>query len=369
MRRHLGLAALVATASSCVPNALRPLSIHPSISLPVVEPIVGVAQKSNHVYVATANEVEIFRETTLVAHISSPPTTKWTSIAVVWRGHDDESVAATTSDGNLWRIGVDGRLENMCDIFPVQNVQSISSAANTTILQTASSTSVVQGANLMTFPVWGTMAVANNRLARVTDSAVEVWDLERVARTVFSIAGVRAIGFDAAGLLAVLTNRAIFVQSPDMSMRPIALRNARTFAITDNAWVLIGERLYVVDHAALREVHIESADRIRTLFAAGHTLWIQTPGRLLAVAPMRRPSRVARAWSDSVSPIFARSCSKCHLPNATGVLDLSNAGAWSSHRDEIRVRVLEERSMPPAGHMLTDEERATVGRWLELEAH
>ncbi|MGE5181480.1 MAG: c-type cytochrome, partial [Acidobacteriota bacterium] len=69
------------------------------------------------------------------------------------------------------------------------------------------------------------------------------------------------------------------------------------------------------------------------------------------------------AWQAQIAPVFQRVCAHCHLPGGEAGIDLSTAAAWASERAEIVRRVLETRTMPPAGTELTDADRAALEHW------
>ncbi len=69
-------------------------------------------------------------------------------------------------------------------------------------------------------------------------------------------------------------------------------------------------------------------------------------------------------WRADVAPVFARVCSHCHQPGGDAGVDLSTPAAWRAARGELRHRVLDTQTMPPAGTDLTATERAAVARWL-----
>ncbi|MGK3999371.1 c-type cytochrome [Sorangium sp. So ce1024] len=78
------------------------------------------------------------------------------------------------------------------------------------------------------------------------------------------------------------------------------------------------------------------------------------------------PGTAAPAWDD-IAPIVARACAPCHLPRGEGGVDLSTRAAWTtpSLRESIARRVVEERTMPPPGHALSEADRARIRAFVE----
>ncbi|WP_437673985.1 c-type cytochrome [Sorangium sp. So ce131] len=74
----------------------------------------------------------------------------------------------------------------------------------------------------------------------------------------------------------------------------------------------------------------------------------------------------APAWDD-LEPVFARACARCHGPRGEGGVDLSTRAAWTALRDAIGRRVIDERTMPPPGHPLSEADRARIRAFVESE--
>ena len=73
----------------------------------------------------------------------------------------------------------------------------------------------------------------------------------------------------------------------------------------------------------------------------------------------------ASSWDETVAPVFHRVCEQCHRPGGGTGAVLSSEEAWEQKRAKLRQRVLVERTMPPAGHPLTDAEREALRAWIE----
>ena len=73
-------------------------------------------------------------------------------------------------------------------------------------------------------------------------------------------------------------------------------------------------------------------------------------------------------WRAAVEPVVRRVCSRCHHPGGSGRVDLSTPAAWHAERGELIRRVVDTRTMPPAGTQLDDADRRALAGWL-LDGH
>ncbi|HTN86336.1 MAG TPA: cytochrome c, partial [Sorangium sp.] len=91
-------------------------------------------------------------------------------------------------------------------------------------------------------------------------------------------------------------------------------------------------------------------------------VWLLASGALRRFAAAEGDA--GPAW-DEIAPVFARACAPCHLPRGEGGADLSTGAAWTSRRDAIARRVIEERTMPPPGRPLSEADRARIRAFVE----
>ena len=71
------------------------------------------------------------------------------------------------------------------------------------------------------------------------------------------------------------------------------------------------------------------------------------------------------SWDRAIRPLFARACTPCHLRGGEGGIDLETFAAWNGRRVDIRRCVVVDKTMPPAGHLLSDAEREIVRAWID----
>jgi mono/diheme cytochrome c family protein len=70
-------------------------------------------------------------------------------------------------------------------------------------------------------------------------------------------------------------------------------------------------------------------------------------------------------WRDSLSAVFARNCSSCHLPSGSSGVNLSSFDHWQTEKKDIHERVVVKKDMPPQGHVLSDADREAIRAYTE----
>ncbi|XXY54258.1 cytochrome c [Sorangium sp. So ce269] len=131
----------------------------------------------------------------------------------------------------------------------------------------------------------------------------------------------------------------------------------------DRVWFADGDELGVLDEAGARETRGARLPRDgRLIGSPGGDVWLLASGALRRFAAAEGDA--GPAW-DELAPVFARACAPCHLPRGEGGVDLSTGAAWTSRRDAIARRVIEERTMPPPGRALSEADRARIRAFVE----
>jgi hypothetical protein len=209
--------------------------------------------------------------------------------------------------------------------------------------------------------------------AEVAKSEVRVLDLAHGSAAAYSLPEVTHAAIGANGRLYATTPRAVY--AADGSGNLALVYDAVTPTIHGlvasgaHVWFADGDELGMVEGDRVAETSGAKIGHDAKLSAsASGDVWVLTNGALDRFARAERitgtPSSAA-AWSAVIAPIFARSCSACHLPDGISGTDLSNSAAWETERPHLRERVVEWRSMPPQGHPLSDADREVLRKWLE----
>ena len=175
------------------------------------------------------------------------------------------------------------------------------------------------------------------------------------------------VAFTTQGRLVAASGAHLFAAAPggELVRVHVARSDVTGLAATaEGAWFSSTGTLGYFDGAVVSEAP-------EPRLASGATLASSSAGDVWAIAGggLLRFSRggavtPASAWSANVAPLYQRTCSRCHGPGGSSGLDLSTSASWTASREQIRARVLEQKTMPPAGVPFTDADRATVARFL-----
>ncbi|WP_437811042.1 c-type cytochrome [Sorangium sp. So ce1078] len=131
----------------------------------------------------------------------------------------------------------------------------------------------------------------------------------------------------------------------------------------ERVWFADGGELGVLDEAgarATRGARLPQAGRL--IGSPGGDVWLLASGALRRFAA--DDAGAGPAWDD-IAAVFDRACARCHGPRGEGGVDLSTRAAWASFREAIARRVVDERTMPPPGHALSEADRAQIRDFVE----
>jgi hypothetical protein len=209
--------------------------------------------------------------------------------------------------------------------------------------------------------------VARDRIAIATEHAVEVWDLAHGTSQTYSVADgfVAFVDPDVpASRLVVRSGRTLWIeragalhQIGPRAPYPIVASGSRLWAI------LADGSLAVLSNDRLVPTTAKIIDGDMFASPTGD-VWVRRRGAPAALQRFSLERAADPQWQADVAPVFERVCAHCHLPGGDADVDLSTAAAWEQAREQIRRRVLVDRTMPPAGTTLGDSDRAALSRWL-----
>jgi len=210
--------------------------------------------------------------------------------------------------------------------------------------------------------------------AAVAHDGVHVFDVAHGTLDDYPLPGVTHAALGPDGRLYATTSRAVY--AGDRTGRLALVYDAARDSIhgltasASRVWFADGDELGVVSGDSVAETTGAKIGREAGLSpSASGDVWVLSGGALGRFTPTggAQPADgvAAATWASTVAPIFARSCSACHLPDGISGTDLSDARAWEGERAHIRERVVEKRSMPPQGHPLSDADRDAIRKWVE----
>jgi hypothetical protein len=205
--------------------------------------------------------------------------------------------------------------------------------------------------------------------AGVGTNVITVFDAKMTART-FPLPGVTGVAVGPDGRLFATTRRALYASTEHGDLALVYDAGGETLhglvASGDHVWFADGTELGVVDGERVAEtsgVHVAPDARLAS--SPSGDVWVLSSGALQRFARTQPETTLGVTWSATMAPIFARSCSSCHLPGGVAGVDLSSAEGWQSERGAIHARIVEHKTMPPEGHPLPDADRAAIQAWTE----
>lgn len=336
-----------------------------------IGPVRAVADAGDTVVVFGDGQATILTGGAVVAVDHS--VARWTAAAVV-----------PAADGNgTWIVGVDGdgRVLRLRNNSAFEGVSDRWGLANDRVLGVAAI-----GPTSCGFLLSGELTVADGQhVTRYTTGPLQgLWSggghvaLVGDPLRVFAPQGgvTRAFALpEPASLIAMSADGRLFAATRDAvygedDHGDLALR----FEATDTAihglvaagkrvWFADGAELGTVERGQVRETTgSRLAPTARLVGSPSGDVWTITADRELL--RFSAESGAVSTWDEAIAPVFQRSCGDCHDAGGSAGLDLSTREAWTSHRAAIQRRVLDERSMPPTGHVLADADREGIRFWL-----
>jgi mono/diheme cytochrome c family protein len=206
--------------------------------------------------------------------------------------------------------------------------------------------------------------------AGVVPDGVDLFDVAKGARTRYALPGVTHAAIGAKGRLYATTSRAVYATNDAGELQLVydaeGDRIHGIVASGERVWFADGAELGLVEGGRVAETSGAKIGAEATLAPSpSGDVWVLSGGALDRYARGQGAPSEPGSWGATLAPIFARSCAGCHMPDGEAGADLSTAGAWEKERGEIRERVVEKRSMPPAGHALSEADRAAIKAWVE----
>ncbi|HEY2517724.1 MAG TPA: cytochrome c [Polyangiaceae bacterium] len=210
--------------------------------------------------------------------------------------------------------------------------------------------------------------------ALVGTSGVAVLDPGKKAMTPFALPGATHAAIGPGGRLYAATARGVYAANERGELALLYDAGADTLhglvASGDRVWFADGTELGVVAADHVEESHGANiaADAHLAPSPSGD-VWVLAASGVDRFTLGRAAAPAAGldgggAW-NALGPVFARACAACHLPGGESGTDLSTLKGWQGEKKEIKGRVLDDRTMPPEGHALSDADRAAIRAWMD----
>ena len=365
--------------AACAGHAASPIAVGPTSVAPTSTPwhrVVDVEEVADATYVLDDSGVTVVRAGTIAATATVAGGFVGGATITALDG-DGQWVVGVDTHGSIWRITSTAELRDIDAQLGVHGVHAIASSNHdgTLGLQLADGVAAslggvdLQSARLPALAI----AAAHGRVALLTADTVTVWQLASSQASTYAVGGARFIAFRGADLM-VATNHELYVEHASSLHRVVT--NGSIDALVVSAarpWLLVGQELVTLgdDDRLHRANSSRKVDATKLFAAPNGDVWLATSHSpsddLRRVGVIVASNLDSSTWRASVAPIFARVCAHCHLPGGSAGVDLSTVDSWSAERDELRDRVVVNRSMPPAGTVLSDSDRAALASWLGHE--
>lgn len=362
--KHAWLLALALGCGGAMPAT--PVSLQRT---PLIEAggVSAAVEQAGTLYLFAPDRATIERGGALIARIPAPDGA-WAEAGTMPALDEPGTwVVARTAKGSLWRITTTGELEPIHDLLGLPpRVRSLAAAGGTLGLALDDGVAVLRDrAHVQRFDSTreiGEIIAARDRIVLRRRDTFEVWDLAARRQAQLTVPGAIAAGF-AQDRLVIATRDAVFLESPASpvgELHRLAVPGLRQLAIAGaRIWLATAAGVFVVDGDHLTRV-ADPAEHLLGL-SSGDAV-SATPSSLIRLT-IARPADDPR-WAAEIAPIYQRVCARCHGPGGDAGVDLSTAAAWRAERTELVHRVVETRTMPPAGTSLSDADRATLAAWL-----
>ncbi len=228
---------------------------------------------------------------------------------------------------------------------------------------------IADGARVVHFALGGVLAITGGGSKAWVTREHDAVELDPRTRTMRSYAlDAPHVAVSSSGRVWAASGTAIYEQHEggELALRYVAAHPIESLvASNDRAWFADAGELGAIDGDEVSVSPRALGSGAKLVSSMSGDVWaIDARGGVTRWARGALATTATGNWSDVVSPVFARSCVKCHAPGGSSGVDLSTPEAWRTKHDLIRQRVLVDRDMPPKEVVLSDADRATLATWL-----
>lgn len=356
--------ALAIVALGCTAPKPPPLTVHAVAWNPLgvdVGRVSALAESGEDLYVFGSNGAHVLSGGATVATDASVRAFRMATTIPAADGNGTW-VVAIDDKGRLLRVRDRSRLESISSRFGLEtsDVRSVATLGQSRIaflLQTA--VAIVDGDRIARHDyAFSAIAGGGGHGVGVLPHELLVFNPFKGVDDRYSL-DVRFVAIDSAGRAIAGNERAIYREDAGrmtLRYRSATARIAAVAASAERVWFRDGDELGVLDQGVTMGVHAKGT----LVGSPSGDVWTLHDGTLRRYA-LDTPS----TWQSAIAPIYARVCAACHGPSGSAGLDLSTASRWDSQRAAIRDRVVVNKTMPPPGHPLSDEDRAAIAQWAQ----
>ncbi len=290
------------------------------------------------------------------AIVGSDPSVKGWRAATTMTAVDGNGtwVVALDDRGRLFRVRDRSKLEPIASRFGLEGVRELAQLGPSRVaFRLDHALAIADGDHISRYDyAFTAIAGGGGHGAGLMAGGVRLFDPFRGIDRTFAIAA-QHLAFDGAGRLVVASNDAILREDGgNLKTRYRGAAIGALAAAGERVWFRDGEELGVLDAGATSGLHTKGT----LIGSPTGDVWTLADGALARYSLDR-----ASVWQTAIAPIFSRVCATCHA--AGTALDLSTPARWDAKRAAIAKRVVQEKTMPPAGHPLTEAELAAIATW------
>lgn len=283
-------------------------------------------------------------------------------------------IAAIDGTGRVLRLRASSYFEPISDLYGLtaDDITGLAALGGARVgFAVPSGLAVADGMSVTRYdggPYTG-LAGAGGRAAGADGSKVYVFNTADASGASYELAGAEQVVFDDAGKLVVRTKDALYLedaegglalryQSGAAALHGLALSAGRV-------WFGDGPELLMLEAGILSRTSGGAQEPASELIGSpSGDVWVKTGGVIAKVAAEVGDEQDRLLWETTVQPLYLSSCTPCHAPGGSGGFELSTYGSWAARRAKLQERVVDLKTMPPAGIMFSDADRGVIAAWV-----
>jgi mono/diheme cytochrome c family protein len=334
---------------------------------------VGAVVDSDQTTVVFGDKGAVIFNAGVVGSVDDAVTTVKAGAVIPAADHHGTWIAGADQKGQVWRLQGGDSFEDVSTLYgiekdPVSGLAGV--GAQGTAFALATGLAFSDGTTVTRFDTGPLTALVGgqSRAAGVSEKGAHVLD-PTGKEVAYDLSGASAVAFDDKDRLLVLSPEAIYREDGSGDIVPIyksAGGGLHSLASAPGrVWFTDGSKLGLIDTTGVA-LSPASAIPEKADLTGSDTgdVWILAGGALTRSALDIGNDDDRAAWEQKIQPIFHNNCTPCHLPGGTAGVVLATYDTWVEHRDVLKKRVIDEKTMPPQGFNLSDADRATIGAWL-----